>query len=95
VDIEWIKKCVRDNAYFFSGHADEERMDDNLTIFEIEEALLSGRILEDYPDDRRGESCLVPGGRLYEFRHTRSRHLRRKGRRFCNRDHIYTFAAAI
>jgi hypothetical protein len=61
VDIKWIKECVRNNAYFLSGHADEERMDDNLTIPEIEEALLSGRILEDYPDDRRGESCLVVG----------------------------------
>lgn len=61
MDIKWIKECVRENAYFLSGHADEERMDDNLTILEIEEALLSGRILENYPDDRRGESCLVVG----------------------------------
>ncbi|MCP5106616.1 MAG: DUF4258 domain-containing protein [bacterium] len=61
MDIKWINKCVRENAYFLSGHADEERMDDNLTILEVEEALLSGRILEDYPDDRRGESCLVAG----------------------------------
>jgi hypothetical protein len=61
VDIDWIKNCVWENAYFLSGHTDEERMDDNLTISEIEEALLSGRILESYPDDWRGESCLVVG----------------------------------
>lgn len=61
MDIKWIKECVRKAAYFLSGHADEERMDDNLTILGIEEALLSGRILEDYPNDRRGESCLVVG----------------------------------
>ena len=44
-----------------SGHADDERMDDDLTILEIEEALFAGRILEEYPDDRRDESCLVVG----------------------------------
>ncbi len=36
-------------------------MDDDLTISDIEESLLCGRILEDYPDDKRGESCLVVG----------------------------------
>jgi len=36
-------------------------MNDNLTIHEVEEALLFGRVLENYPDDRRGESCLVVG----------------------------------
>ena len=28
---------------------------------EVEEAVLSGRILENYPEDKRGESCLVVG----------------------------------
>lgn len=59
MDIKWIKECVRKNAYFLRGHSDKERMDDNLTILEIEGAILSRRIIEDYPDDRRGESCLV------------------------------------
>jgi hypothetical protein len=60
--IEWIVKKVRINEYYFSRHGDQERQNDNLTIAEVEEALLSGRILEQY-DDRgeRGKSCLVVG----------------------------------
>jgi len=42
-------------------HGDQERMNDNLTILEVEEAILSGRILENYPGDKKGESCLVVG----------------------------------
>jgi len=60
-DIDWIKKCVETEAYFVSGHADKERQNENLILAEIEEALLTGRILEQYPDTGRGESCLVAG----------------------------------
>ena len=44
-----------------SEHGDQERQNDNLTLAEIEEALLTGRILEHYEDTGRGESCLVAG----------------------------------
>ena len=43
--IEWIKERVRKEEYYFSKHGDQERQNDNLTIKEVEEALLSGRIL--------------------------------------------------
>ncbi len=45
----------------FPNMLTRKRMDDDLTISDIEESLLCGRILEDYPDDKRGESCLVVG----------------------------------
>ena len=61
ITLEWIVSCVKRENYFFSQHADEERMNDNLTIKEIEESLLQGMILETYPNDRRGSSCLVVG----------------------------------
>jgi hypothetical protein len=38
-----------------------ERKADNLTLAQVEEALLNGKILEQYPDTGRGESCLVVG----------------------------------
>ena len=52
-----------------SAHASEPntlsenstRQNDNLTISEVEDALLTGRILEQYEDTGRGESCLVAG----------------------------------
>lgn len=36
-------------------------MADGLTLTQVEESLLSGEILEQYPDTGRGESCLILG----------------------------------
>ena len=60
-EIKWIKEQVKAEEYYYSIHGDKEREYDNLKYFEIEEALLSGRILEQYEDTGRGESCLVAG----------------------------------
>ena len=61
INEEWIKAKTRNSEYFVSRHGDQERQNDNLTITEIENALLNGKILEQYPDTGRGESCLVVG----------------------------------
>ena len=60
-DIKWIQDKLRKEEYYFSRHGDKERQNDNLTILEVEEAILSGLILEQYVDTGRGESCLVVG----------------------------------
>lgn len=59
--LEWIQERIKRDEYYFSEHGDQERQNDNLTFKEIEEALLTGRILEHYEDTGRGESCLVVG----------------------------------
>ena len=51
--------CKED--YYFSRHGDKERQNDNLTIIEVEEAILNGMILEQYENTERGKSCLVIG----------------------------------
>ena len=56
-----IKAKVRANEYVYSHHADIERTLDNLTFAQIEEALLNGEILEQYPNTGPGESCLIVG----------------------------------
>lgn len=61
IKAEWIREKIERDEYFFSKHGDAEREKDNLTIAEVEEALLSGRILEQYSDTGRGESCLIAG----------------------------------
>ncbi len=61
MNIEDIKKCVRNDQYLYSLHAEIERKADNLTFAQIDEALLNCKILEQYPDTGRGESCLVVG----------------------------------
>ncbi|MEE4359155.1 MAG: DUF4258 domain-containing protein [Desulfococcaceae bacterium] len=42
-------------------HADDERLNDEFTTEDIEYVLTYCEIIEQYPDDPRGESCLVYG----------------------------------
>jgi len=57
----WIQQCVHDEHYRYSLHGDRERLNDLLSLDDVEQALLSGRVLELYGDTGRGESCLVAG----------------------------------
>jgi Domain of unknown function (DUF4258) len=61
IAIDWIIQAVRDDDYRYSLHGDQERQNDNLTLIEVKQALLNGRILEQYDDTGRGLSCLVVG----------------------------------
>jgi hypothetical protein len=61
LNIQWIQNRVIHNEYYYSKHGDQERKNDKLSIYEVEEALISGKILEKYEDTGRGESCLVVG----------------------------------
>ena len=61
MDLEAIKAKVRANEYVYSQHAEIATRDDEVTFAQVEEALLGGTILEQYPDTGRGESCLVVG----------------------------------
>lgn len=56
-----IQKYVRAGNYLFSSHADIERTKDQLSTEDIEEAILSGKPIEERLDDPRGESRLVIG----------------------------------
>ena len=59
IELAWIQDQVRAEAYEFSEHAERERQADRIPISDVEHALLNAEILEDYPDDRRGPSCLI------------------------------------
>ncbi len=59
MDIKWIREKVRLNEYDLSSHAHQERQEEQITIEEIEKTLLKGSIIEEYPSDPRGQSCLV------------------------------------
>lgn len=61
MEIDEIQRLVSADAYDYSQYADLERAADDLTFDQIEQALLSGTILEQYEDTGRGESCLVVG----------------------------------
>ncbi|MGH2593611.1 MAG: DUF4258 domain-containing protein [Anaerolineae bacterium] len=61
MDIREIQAKVRANQYVYTQHAEIERKTDELSFAQIEESLLNGEILEQYPDTGRGESCLAVG----------------------------------
>ena len=61
MDLQKIKARIRAEEYVYTSHGDLERKADDLTLGEVEEALLTGEILETYPDTGRGESCLIVG----------------------------------
>ncbi|MBC8447395.1 MAG: DUF4258 domain-containing protein [Chloroflexi bacterium] len=58
-----IQARVRERRYRLTSHAEREREADQITAREIKQALLSSQceLLENYPDDPRGASCLVLG----------------------------------
>jgi hypothetical protein len=64
MDIYWVKEQVVKGNYQFKLHALERASTRGIDPIEIKEALLSGKIIEDYPEDKRGHSCLVQGKTL-------------------------------
>ena len=61
MDFEKIKEFIRKKDYLVSEHADEERTKDKLSLEDIEQIIISGKVLEERLDDPRGESRLVSG----------------------------------
>lgn len=61
MDIEAIQEKVRADKYIISfTHTEKVRLRE-IEAEEIENAIFSGTIIEPYPDDPRGASCLVLG----------------------------------
>lgn len=60
-DIQWIKEQVKGGAYQLKLHAMERASLRGIDPLDIKEALLNGKVIEGYPEDQRGKSCLVYG----------------------------------
>lgn len=61
LDETFIGQAAQRGDYELSLHADEERLNDYLAVEDIETVLQACEIVERYPEDPRGESCLVLG----------------------------------
>jgi len=61
MQIDEICKLIKAGRYEVSLHAQQERLEDDLDVSEIETAILTGEVIEDYPNDPRGPSCLILG----------------------------------
>ena len=60
-----LREKVRTRQYVMTIHADEEMDEDELTIFDVESVILSGKIIERQKDQSTGEwKYLVKGESL-------------------------------
>jgi hypothetical protein len=60
--IEHIREKIEQRQYEFSKHAVDQSVARSISVREFEQALLNrSEIIEDYPNDKYGPSCLVLG----------------------------------
>jgi len=59
--LEEIREKVREGRYYVSFTHTEKLRKRKISAEEIEEAISKGEIIEDYPHDPRGASCLILG----------------------------------
>jgi hypothetical protein len=60
-----LRACVRERRYVATLHAEEEMANDNLSIFDVERAILTGEMVERQRDNATGEwKYLVRGQAL-------------------------------
>ena len=57
-----IREKITQEKYEFSKHAVDQSIIRNIDVIEIQEAISNrSKIIEDYPDDKYGASCLILG----------------------------------
>lgn len=61
MEVEGIRVKIGIGEYRFSDHAVKRMIKRSITRSEVEEAILSGDIIEEYPDDKYSPSCLIYG----------------------------------
>ncbi len=59
--IERIRKCITEQNYRVSVHAQEEADEDNLTKKDVENIILTGRIVKKFTHDPRGTRYQIIG----------------------------------
>ncbi|MCB0193611.1 MAG: DUF4258 domain-containing protein [Anaerolineae bacterium] len=59
--IEDIRHKIAQDQFEFSRHAVDQSIIRRISVQELREAVATGEIIEDYPDDKYGPSCLILG----------------------------------
>lgn len=59
--VEDIQAKVAAGAFEFSQHALDQSLRRRIAVSELREAIASGELIEDYPNDKYGPSCLLLG----------------------------------
>ena len=56
-----LRTKIANGEFEFSQHAVDQSIIRHITVQEIREAVANGQVVEDYPDDKFGPSCLILG----------------------------------
>src|SRR4051812_19666183 len=59
--IDEIRSKIGRELFEFSKHAADQMISRHIQIREIRQTFANGQIIEDYPEDKYGPSCLVLG----------------------------------
>jgi hypothetical protein len=59
--IEDIRRKIAAGQFEYSKHAADQSILRRITIQELHEAIVNAEIIEDYPDDKYGPTCLLFG----------------------------------
>ena len=59
--IDEIREKIAHAQFEFSQHAVDQSILRHISVREIREAIVVGEVIEDYPNDKYGPSCLVFG----------------------------------
>ncbi len=59
--LEQLRRQAATENVRITQHAHREMVEEEITLDELLEAIVSGQVLEDYPEYRRGACCLVNG----------------------------------
>lgn len=59
--VEEIQAKVAAGTFEFSRHAAGQSLKRRISVQEVREAVAGGELIEDYPDDKYGPSCLLFG----------------------------------
>jgi len=61
MDIRLIRTAIRNGQYRFSDHVVKRMLKRAIDRDEIEDTILNGEIIEEYPVDKYAPSCLIYG----------------------------------
>ena len=59
--LDEISTKIRNGQFEFSQHATDQSTIRHISVQEVREAIEDSEVIEDYPNDRYGPSCLILG----------------------------------
>ncbi len=60
-DYDTLKRIFQNKTYIITAHGSDRAAKRGIRSLEIEQAIASGEVIEDYPSDKYGPSCLIFG----------------------------------